>query len=269
MDSAKRRVVVTFFAGLMLLVPAIPASAGYPQPAANCADLNGEQGTSGGRFVLEFLGSFSVSGGPGCGSGTGGHVDGQSHRFTFAGSNFAVNADGSFGSPTLTLPSHMGPGPHRLFTVFNDGSEVVLPILVVGANETTGGGDTNNDTTGGGGGLASAANRTNGGGGGGLLPKTGGNILMLVLWAIALIAAGTALVLAARKRGFGWQPLRIAGRARERDIVRALPAPEIPFLDTTGFVPIRPGVVPLPPVTGTDLVTEADLLQHRPDEGHR
>ncbi|HYZ91630.1 MAG TPA: LPXTG cell wall anchor domain-containing protein [Actinomycetota bacterium] len=272
MDSAIRRGFVTILAGFLLGGAALPAFAGYPLAPANCASLNGGQGTQDGRVVLEAGGTFSISGGPGCGSGTAGHIDGQSHRFTFAGSNFAVNANGSFSSPSLTLPSHMGPGPHRLFTVFNDNSEVVLPILVVGS-DTTGGGNENTNsspTGGGGGGLTSAANRTSGGGGGGgLLPRTGSSILMLILWAMALIATGTALVFAARKRGFEWQPLRIRGRRpQKRDVVRALPAPDIPFIDTTGFVPTKPGVAPAP-MPEANLVTEADLLRDRPREDYR
>lgn len=244
----------------LVLAPTSSALAGYPPTLHLCADLAGEAGQNGGRLVLEVEGVFRIEGGPGCANpGSQGHVDGQSHRFTFTGSNFVAAADGSYASPTLRLPAHMTAGPHSLFSVFPEG-EVMLPILVVSSggsgdtndpdtNNTTGSPTGSNQSLGGGGGLATTAKRA-AGGGGGILPKTGAGILTLILWAIALIAVGTWLVIAARRR-LEWHRLQAGGsRSRSHDpYPRALPMPEVPFFDTRGYSHVRPAV---PPPTSND-----------------
>lgn len=251
------RLTLLVLTGAIVLAAPGSAWAGYPPTLELCADLSGEAGQNGGRLVLTVEGVFRIEGGQGCANpGSQGHVDGQSHRFTFADSNFVVRADGSYSSPTLRLPAHMTPGPHSLFAVFPEG-EVVLPILVVsdgGGGGTTDSDDTNGSPTdgsptnrtsaGGGGGLTTA--RTAAGGGGGILPKTGAGILTLVLWAIALIATGTWLVIAARRR-LEWQRSDAFGRRANVKPPRALPMPEVPFLDTRGFSHVRPAVPPPAP----------------------
>ncbi len=255
MTKRGRLTLLALSGAALLAVPSSRALAGYPPTLQLCADLAGETGQNGGRLVLNVEGVFRIEGGPGCANpGSQGHVDGQSHRFTFADSSFIVRPDGSYSSPTLRLAAHQAPGPHSLFAVFPEG-EVVLPILVVGngggggltdTNDTSGSPTNSNNSAGGGGGLA-ATNRTAAGGGGGILPKTGLGILTLILWAIALIAAGTWLVIAARRR-LEWQGLQAAGLSRSRDQhPLALPMPEVPFLDTRGFSHVRPAVPPPAP----------------------
>ncbi|MGH2760909.1 MAG: hypothetical protein ACRDKJ_15270, partial [Actinomycetota bacterium] len=175
-------------------------------------------------------------------------VDGQSHRHNLH-PGFTAETDGSFLSPPIQLSAHMTPGPHNIIARLTaDNVERLFPILIV---------DAAGRSPSGGGGLNNVANRNTGGGGGGggVLPKTGAGILMLILWAIALIAAGTALVFAARRGGLRIQPLRVVStRFRRRSATPlALPPPDVPFIDTAGFVPVRPRRPEVDPVTEADV----------------
>lgn len=249
MDKQKRLLLA---AGLVLLLCAPTAAlAQYPPQIGLCAHLVGSA-------VVQVQGTIQIEGGANCAEANGlVAVDAQSHRFNLH-PGFRARPDGSYTSPLLTLPAHMRPGPHRLIAVVENRGEVVLPILVVGPGA---------DMTGGGGGGGGGALRTvsgrggGGGGGGGALPKTGAGIAMLILWALALIALGTALVYATKRGRIRLQPLRVvSSRLKRRDTgPLALPAPDVPYIDTTGFVPTRP-LRPIDPGT-----TEADV--HRSPSG--
>ena len=249
------RLAVLVMSVALVTVMGAPAIAQYPPAPLNpeCHSLIGGSGTQGGRTVLPYLGTFRVQGGPGCTEGGSEiEVDGQSHRINLH-PGFAANADGSFLSPVIRLSPHMTPGPHQIIPVFTVGNvEFFCPILIVDASTTGGGG--------GGGAVTNARDTTNGGGGGGggggVLPRTGTGIIMLILWALALVGLGTALVFAARRGGLRAQPLRVVGaRFRKRgDQPPALPAPDVPYIDTTGFVPVRPQRASVEPS-----VTEADV----------
>lgn len=67
----------------------------------------------------------------------------------------------------------------------------------------------------------------------GVLPNTGLDILLLILWALALIAVGSTGAFAA------WRRVQTSGVSFARDGAVALPPPEIPRIDTSGFVPFR------------------------------
>jgi hypothetical protein len=256
MGRASRIGFVLLVVGFVSLPHAVLAQ--YPPPAVNpeCHTLIGGTGTVGGRTVFPYMGTFRVEGEPGCTEGGSTIVvDGQSHRHNLH-PGFTANADGSFRSPAIQLSAHMTPGPHNIIPRFTVGNvEFFCPILIVDA--------AGRNTNGGGGGLNNAANRDGGGGGGGggggVLPRTGAGILMLIVWAIALIAAGTALVFAARRGGLRVQPLRVVStrfKRRSSGTPLALPPPDVPFIDTTGFVPVRPKRPAVDPG-----VTEADV-QH-------
>src|ERR671923_743108 len=76
MDSAIRRGFVTILAGFLLGGAALPAFAGYPLAPANCASLNGGQGTQDGRVVLGGGGTVNIPRGPRRGSGAAGENHG-------------------------------------------------------------------------------------------------------------------------------------------------------------------------------------------------
>lgn len=66
--------------------------------------------------------------------------------------------------------------------------------------------------------------------------KTPANYAALSLWALVLVGMGLTLVYAPRR---GWRLLPSVGRLKSSDKTRALPPPDVPFLDTRGFVPKR------------------------------
>lgn len=128
--------------------------------------------------------------------------------------------DGSYRA-TFTLPAAVQPGDHTVIADVEGRGEVRQPLVVIDASTRVGG--------------VSQANE----GSGGLLPRTGAGIAVLVLWAVAMLGLGTALVLAARRR------FALAGAPGRARTVLALPAPEVPRIDTSRFVPYRsrtPGV---------------------------
>jgi hypothetical protein len=78
--------------------------------------------------------------------------------------------------------------------------------------------------------------------GGRSLPRTGLNLLVLLAWALALIAAGRRMIRSARRR-------RTIQRSRAT-------APRVHRVSTTGFVPRASVPAPPPPRT----LTELDVL---------
>lgn len=118
---------------------------------------------------------------------------------------FNAAADGSYTSQPFTYPATAG---DYTFVVVTNSSTVVRDINV-GA---TGGG-------GGGGGPPASSRRGAG---------------FLSLWLLLLFGIVTMLVLGVRRKMPWLQPMRAR---RSRDDARALPAPDVPFLDTSHFAP--------------------------------
>ncbi len=262
MLNLRRTAVITFVVALGALASVTPGWAQlYPPPALpECHVVTVVGGTieQAGRIVVPFQGTIRVAGEAGCASATGTvEIDAQSHRFNLG--RVTPNADGSYRSGLLRLPAHMRPGPHRIMPTVPGRGLFVCPILVVADPAAANLGGVPNPAGGGGGG---GLNTTGGGGGGGgILPKTGSGILALVMWALALLGIGTGLVFAARRDTVTvrLQPRRLFSlrfRSRGRSIP-ALPAPDVPFMDTAGFVPVRPQAT----AVATSVVTEADVVQ--------
>lgn len=254
--------------GLTVSGGAVSAQSTYPPPPVvpecHITTVVGGPSTAGEDDILPVPlgGAIRVQGEAGCVTpGSTVEVWAQSHLILIH-PGFLANADGSYRSPVITLPLHLDVGLHNIIPTFvADNQRFFCPIRIFGGGgggglvDPTGGGAVANPTRGGGGGGLGNTN----GGGGGILPKTGAGLLMLVLWAIALIAVGTALALAARRRIARLQPVRLVGsRWRSRSNgPAALPPPDVPFMDTTGFVPTRPaGRAPSSSVTEADLVPE-------------
>ncbi len=140
-------------------------------------------------------------------------------------STFNAGADGSYTSTAFSYPA--AEGDYNLVVVTQDG-EVVRPINV--------------GTPGGGGGPPASASR-------------GGAFLSM--WMLLLLAIATMLVLSARRKVPWLHPMRAMGaRLRGRDAhPPALPAPDVPFLDTSHFVPQGMRARP----EKSDALTEADV----------
>lgn len=96
-----------------------------------------------------------------------------------------------------------------------------------------------------------------GGGGGGPPASSSRGGAFLSLWLLILFGIATMLVLGARRRARWFQPIRAMGaRLRGRDArAPALPAPDVPFIDTSHFVPVGKQARP----ERTDALTEADV----------
>ncbi len=225
---------------------------GFAQ-ASKCNVIIGGSGLNDGRTVFPQGGSFRVIGGAGCATPNGTvRIDTDSDRFTFANATFRARADGSYRSLLLALPVHLALGAHRIITFAQGGGEYVSPILIFESEVNVAA--PAEDTSGVGDGLKITTTTT----------KSGGASLV---WALALLAAATALVLEARKRGRRLHAIRSPGirLGRRRPATPlALPAPDIPHIDTRGFVPMRPETAPLRARSMTEArpaaITEADLL---------
>jgi hypothetical protein len=131
--------------------------------------------------------------------------------------------DGSyFGA--FKLPSSIKAGQHHVVADIEGCGELRGAVLVVAEGATVLGTSTSNTT------------RGSDAGGSGILPRTGSDFFRVILWALILIALGTLLILAARR----FAPAHAhGGRVRVRGAVAALPPPEVPFVDTSRFVPYR------------------------------
>ena len=133
------------------------------------------------------------------------------------------------------IPCSIAPGPHQVIVDVQDLGSFTEPVTVPDRRDCGGGGAL--PVAAGGGGITEAR------GGGGSLPFTGGNILLLVLWALALISVGTALALYAWRRARHIEVVRaLSARLHGRRLPLALPPPEVPRLDTAGFAPLQPRV---------------------------
>jgi hypothetical protein len=195
-------------------------------------------GQVGGRYQVaraQELGAIKVGGVKGC------FVDGsrvdvyvESTR-RFLGTVHAAE-DGSF-LGDYKLPSSIKAGSHHIVVAVEKRGEFRGPLLVLPRGATGAG-----DGAGTGASVLGSSVRNTSGGGGGILPRTGADLFRLVMWALILIGLGTLLVLATMRVSEKLAPARTSSRrTRSRRAVAALPPPEVPFVDTSRFVPYRPG----------------------------
>jgi hypothetical protein len=131
--------------------------------------------------------------------------------------------DGSY-LGSFTLPSSIKAGRHNVVADIEGCGELKGAIEVVDAGVSVLGTSTRNTS-----GSSDAS-------GSAVLPRTGSDFLRILVWALIFIAAGTLLIVVTRR----FRPEAVpAGRTRGRGAVAALPPPEVPFVDTSRFVPYR------------------------------
>jgi hypothetical protein len=202
-------------------------SLGQAPTEESCTNVQDAIRTDAGGVVIGFRSTIRIEGFRGCApEGSRVRIDVESERVFLAA--FDARADGSFISPPITLPPTLNPGPHRIIVLTPSG-DVARPVLVEFV-ATNGGADA---------------------------PATGGSLALLVLWGMALIAAGTALAAAAWRAVRTLDPMRLMSiRRRRPEAPKALPPPEVPFFDTTGF-----GTKPATPPMWHETITEADAPQ--------
>ncbi len=214
--SSRGRLTVFLFAPVLALATAAPARAQqYPPPAAaedSCFVVSGKVGDEYVVGQAEHRGLLRAEGSEGCATSFG-NVD-VSAAGVFLGS-ITAHEDGSF-MGTFRLPASVRPGTRTVVGDIDGRGEVSRTIEVIGATV-----------------LGTSETRTSavadGAGGGGVLPRTGGDILLLVLWALLLIALGTATAIVARR----WREGRVA-------VVAGTPSGrlgDVPFFDTSRFAP--------------------------------
>lgn len=226
-----------------------------PPDDARCSVVEGGKGVNDGRTVFPQGGLFRIQGDPGCAEPNGSlRVTATGDRSAFGNATFRSLADGSYRSPWLRLPSHLALGPQDIVVVTEGGRAYVSPILIFEAEvEPT----PTPDALGASGVLTTPAATT----GGGRASGTRNSLLRYMLGAIAFLAGGAVLVLAAIRHGWQWHAIRRAGLRlgrRRHTGALALPEPDIPSLDTRGFVPHPPKTVP----ARRDSETEADVLEY-------
>lgn len=151
--------------------------------------------------------------------------------------SFQALEDGSF-SHDYCLPSSVTPGNHTVVVDIDGRENEISRPLTVGPNDAAACDGTRAAETSGGGTTVLGTSERNPGAGGGILPRTGGDLLRLLLYALVLVLFGSTLVLAARRRGLRFADLALFRSQRARAIA-ALPPPEVPFVDTSRFVPYR------------------------------
>jgi hypothetical protein len=223
---------------------------------AHCLVFAGQVGDTFVANQVEEEGDFRVTSVSGC-CDRGARVDiyMESERI-FLGTVFAAE-DGSY-QATFKVPASVTAGKHHVIADIEGCGELRREIEVLGAmsdgSAPPGGGS-------GGGGPGSSGDDSpatvgttipegdgttvlgttvRNTGDGGLLPLSGGDLIGLLLWGSALALVGTVLMRIARKRGFRYTWLRIRGHeAVDRRYVLALPPPEVPFVDTSRFIPFR------------------------------
>lgn len=153
--------------------------------------------------------------------------------------SFQALEDGSF-SHDYCLPASVTPGDHTVVVDIVGRENEITRSLTVSQNDATACEGTRAADTGAGGGTSvlGTSERNPAAGGGGILPRTGGDLLRLLLYALVLVLFGSTLVVAARRRGLRLADLPLFRGSRTRAIA-ALPPPEVPFVDTSRFVPYR------------------------------
>jgi hypothetical protein len=84
--------------------------------------------------------------------------------------------------------------------------------------------------------------------GSGLRPKTGRDLVVMLMWALILVVFAAVLVRTTRTGARRYGSVRAFGRrfGRTPHVPAALPPPEVPFIDTSRFVPYRSRTGPGP-----------------------
>jgi hypothetical protein len=160
-----------------------------------------------------------------------------------------ANEDGSYFG-VFKVPSSIKAGQHHIVADIEGCGELRAPIEVLGAGATVLGTSTRNTSS------SSDAS------GSGVLPRTGNDFMRVILWALILIAAGTMLIVTTRR----FAPAHAhVGRRRARGAVAALPPPEVPFIDTSRFVPYREA--PGQRIVGTGQATRTPRARPAPTTG--
>jgi hypothetical protein len=200
---------------------ATPVYPPVPLPAAVCAFLSGDVRVSGGEIQVLLRGHIQINGASGCALADESVAASVLSTPVQIGQTTALQ-NGAY-AIDATLPAGIGLGSHQLIVDFGDGrAEVVQPIRVVAAfvlgSTTTA--------------AATTAATTASGSSGGTLPRTGRDIAMLVLWGLAMLTAGTLLVVSTWRR-FRVTPVRT-------DSSRHRPEQQIQRVDGAGFVPSHP-----------------------------
>jgi hypothetical protein len=138
--------------------------------------------------------------------------------------------DGSY-SAQFTLPSSIKAGTHTIIADIEGCGELKRTVQVLGSGASVLGTTVRNTAGASGTGGLTAS--------GGILPRTGRDLLLWLVWAIVLIAFGIILVVAAWRWSQRYDRFRKLGRRveRARGGVPALPPPQVPFVDTSRFVP--------------------------------
>lgn len=219
---------------------------------AHCLLFSGEVGDTFLVNTVEELGDFRVAAVSGC-CERGARVDVymESER-VYLGTVFAAE-DGSY-QATFRLPVSIRAGVHHVIADIQGCGELRREIQVLGADaagsnpggSNPGGSVPDGSVPDGVSALEGTSpttvlgtNFTNADGGG-ILPRTGGDLLRLLLWALVLVLFGTVLVVSARRRGLRYLWLRVRGhRHVRRSDVLALPPAEVPVVDTSRFMPYR------------------------------
>ena len=198
---------------LVLFADVARAQDGYEPIPTVCAELSGDVTIRDGRIEVQFEGRLTISGGPGCAFPGEGVASTVRSDPVLLGQTTAA-ADGSY-AISARLPSSVLPGDHTVVVDFGEGrAQVVRPITVVHATQVLG-------TTA----TASPA------GTGAQLPRTGGDLAMLVVWGLVLVATGTLLASSARRRLTVRAGGVVATGRRRRSSSR------VRRIDTSGFTP--------------------------------
>lgn len=219
-----------------------PATTPAPE-SDTCAKVNAvENGGSVTRTQLPYQGRAQVVGGEGCAASNGRvQVYGSPGRVLLAG--FDAFEDGSYRSPVFTLPADMRPGDQRLIVVAEGRPEIARPIVIAGApGAPTAAPSPRQNVSG-----AVRASEVR-------FPRTPAGIAFLVVWGLALLILGSLVAI------HGWRWVRQLGpfrnvRSKRRRRPLPLPAPEIPFVDTSEFFsagseePAQPAEPPDPPTS--------------------
>jgi len=198
-------------------------TSGSTRDVARCLLSAGRIGDAFVPSKVEEGGVLRVGGYSGC-AGSRGRVDVSMESTRVLLGTVTANADGSYFGQ-FTVPAAIKAGAHHVVADIQGCCVLRAPILVVAQGSGV---------------LGTATSDTRSSGGGGILPKTGGEIARLVLWAMLLLALGTSLVMGARNATRRLAPANARGGPRERrGAVPLLPSPEVPFIDTSRFVPYR------------------------------
>ena len=135
-----------------------------------------------------------------------------------------ASSDGSYFGQ-FTIPASIKAGTHHIIADIEGCGELKAAIQVLDPDAVNVLGTTTRNLSG-----------VSDVGGGGILPRTGGDIMKVLFWALVLVAFGTLLIVVTRRAAFGRAD---GGALRAAGPIAALPAPDVPFVDTSRFMPYR------------------------------